>query len=387
MKPGHYDYIIAGAGCAGRSLAIRLLQEPTLADKKILLVDNTRKVSNDRTWCFWEKDADIFEDIVSCRWSTLSFSGTDGDQLLDIHPYQYKLIRSIDFYHYTGQIIAGSKINVIHGRVDNMYNGDEYATAVIDGEKFTAGYIFSSIPYELTTLSSRYTYLLQHFKGWVIETDDAFFDPAKATLMDFYPGDQELTAFFYTLPYSDKKALIEYTVFSDSILSHEQYEHALSDYIENRLGCKAYRITEVEDGCIPMYDQPFRPADKRIIYLGIAGGNAKASSGYAFRYIQQYAAAMVQLLVNGAYPAVVDKYPRRFRFYDSIFLRLLAGNKISGKDIFSRLFSKNEPQQILKFLDNATGFGEEIRIFSTLQKKIFAMEAFNSIKIFLRNKK
>ena len=379
MKPGHYDYIIAGAGCAGRSLAIRLLREPALADKKILLVDNTRKVSNDRTWCFWEKNADIFEDIVSCRWSTLSFSDADRNHLLNIHPYQYKLIRSIDFYHYTSKIITESNIDVIHGNVENMYNGNEYATAVIDGAKITAGYIFSSIPYELTTVSSDYTYLLQHFKGWVIETDVAFFDPGKATLMDFYPGDKAMTAFFYTLPYSDKKALIEYTIFSDSILLHEQYEQALSDYIENRLGCKAYKITEVEDGCIPMFDQQFRKADDRIIYLGIAGGNAKASSGYTFRYIQKHSAVIVQLLASGKYPAAINKYPRRFRFYDSIFLRLLSGNKISGMDIFSRLFTKNRPEQILKFLDNETSFGEEVLIFSTLQKKVFASEAFRTM--------
>jgi lycopene beta-cyclase len=384
MKPPNYDYIIAGAGCAGRSLAIRMLGEPALADKKILLVDNTRKVSNDRTWCFWEKENDIFEDIVSCRWSALSFSGTDGDKLLDIHPYKYKLIRSIDFYYYTDKMIAESKIEVIHGNVDSISNEDGCATAIIEGTKVSARYIFSSIPYELTTASCRYTYLLQHFKGWVIETDVTFFDPQKATLMDFYPGNQEQTAFFYTLPYTDKKALIEYTLFSDTILSHEQYEHALSDYIENRLGCKSYKITEVEDGCIPMYDQPFKQADKRIIYLGIAGGNAKASSGYTFRYIQKHTAAIVQLLAGGKYPAAVHNYPRRFRFYDSIFLRLLSGNKLSGKDIFSKLFAKTRPEQILKFLDNETSLGEEVKIFATLQKKIFAAEA---IKFFLRNKK
>ena len=378
MKPGHYDYIIAGAGCAGRSLVIRLLQEPALADKKILLVDNAHKVSNDRTWCFWEKEPGLFEDIVSNRWSTLLFSTEEGDRLLNIHPYQYKLIRSIDFYHYTGKIIAENKIDVMHGCVESVYNGDGCGTVIIDGVKVTAEYVFSSIPYALTTLSSRYTYFLQHFKGWVIETDHAFFDAGKATLMDFYPENNELTAFFYTLPYSDKKALVEYTIFSESILSHEQYEHALSDYIENRLGCQSYRITEVEDGCIPMYDQPFRPADNRIIYVGIAGGNAKASSGYTFRYIQQHSATIVKLLVSGKYPAA-HNYPRRFRFYDSIFLRLLSGSRLPGKDIFSRLFNKNRPEQILKFLDNETSISEEIRIFSTLQKRIFASEAFKTV--------
>jgi lycopene beta-cyclase len=49
-----FDYLITGAGAAGRSLAYALLRCPALQDKKILLVDRERKTGNDRTWCFWE---------------------------------------------------------------------------------------------------------------------------------------------------------------------------------------------------------------------------------------------------------------------------------------------------------------------------------------------
>lgn len=379
ITSGHYDYIIAGGGCAGRSLAVRLLQEPSLADKKILLVDNSVKTSNDRTWCFWEKEAGIFEDIVSCRWSKLTFKGSDGFNVLDIDPYKYKLVRGIDFYRHTSNIIADSNIEMVYGTVDQISNGDKYATAVIDNVSVSASYIFSSIPYEITMDSPRYTYLLQHFKGWVIETETAFFDPENATLMDFYSGDDDLTAFFYVLPYSNKKALIEYTVFSETLLKNEQYETALKDYILIRLGCSNYQITEIENGCIPMYDHPYKTADNRIIYLGTAGGNAKASTGYTFSYIQQHTAAIVALLAAGKLPAPVYKNKSRFRFYDSIFLRLLSGNKLTGKDIFTRLFARNPAPQILKFLDNDTSAAEEARIFLTLQKRVFAAEAFRTL--------
>ena len=55
-----YDYIIAGAGCAGLSLLMRMNGDPFFADKKILVVDAAGKNQNDRTWCFWEKEPDIF---------------------------------------------------------------------------------------------------------------------------------------------------------------------------------------------------------------------------------------------------------------------------------------------------------------------------------------
>jgi lycopene beta-cyclase len=49
-----YDYIIAGAGCAGYSLLYHLLKDPVLNKKKILVLDSNFEKGNDRTWCFWE---------------------------------------------------------------------------------------------------------------------------------------------------------------------------------------------------------------------------------------------------------------------------------------------------------------------------------------------
>ena len=37
-------------------------------DKKILLMDKEPKTKNDRTWCFWEKEAGFFEEIVYKKW-------------------------------------------------------------------------------------------------------------------------------------------------------------------------------------------------------------------------------------------------------------------------------------------------------------------------------
>jgi lycopene beta-cyclase len=70
-----YDYIISGAGCAGLSLAMHIINSGRLADKKILLIDKDPKRANDRTWCFWEKDKGLFESIVVKEWEKVSFIG------------------------------------------------------------------------------------------------------------------------------------------------------------------------------------------------------------------------------------------------------------------------------------------------------------------------
>ena len=92
-----YDYIIAGAGCAGLSLLMHMIHSGHFEDKKILLVDKDLKKANDRTWCFWEKDPGLFETVVYRRWDRLWFSSQAYKNVLQIEPYQYKMIRGLDF--------------------------------------------------------------------------------------------------------------------------------------------------------------------------------------------------------------------------------------------------------------------------------------------------
>ena len=47
-----FDFIIAGGGAAGLSLAYQLIHSP-LRDRTILIVDKGAKNQNDRTWAFW----------------------------------------------------------------------------------------------------------------------------------------------------------------------------------------------------------------------------------------------------------------------------------------------------------------------------------------------
>lgn len=100
----HYDYIITGAGCAGLSLLMRLLQEPKLNSKSILVIDEKPKTDNDRTWCFWERQAGLFESIVSHNWQYVSFCSDTYTAKLDLQPYVYKMIRGIDFLQLCNQL-------------------------------------------------------------------------------------------------------------------------------------------------------------------------------------------------------------------------------------------------------------------------------------------
>ncbi|PTS99693.1 lycopene cyclase [Pedobacter sp. HMWF019] len=374
----HFDYIIAGGGCSGRSLAIRLLPYLKATNKQALLVDSSIRKVNDKTWCFWEEKPDLFEAVVCKKWHRLSFSSSFIHQESEIYPYEYKMIRSADFYAYTDKmLIENPHIIILKGTVENLYTENELACAVVDGVKYSSDYTFSSIPQIQTKKPERYQYLLQHFLGWIIETEDIIFDAECATLMDFNTSQEVGPSFVYVLPLTSRCALVEYTVFSEQLLAAKDYTDALKDYITQRLQCNRYSIKEQEYGIIPMTDHPIQNQENRVIYLGTAGGYTKGSTGYTFRFIQKHTAAIVEQLLKSGTPNISSIFPKRFRTYDAILLHLLASGRVSGEEIFSTMFQKNKSTQILKFLDNETTPMEELHIFKTLNKKEFARALLN----------
>jgi len=94
-----YDYIIAGAGGAGLSLLHYLMLCSSLASKSILVIDKSFNKTNDRTWCFWNKDDSSFENLVKNRWDTISIHAQGFDKELSMAPFSYKMIQGIDFYN------------------------------------------------------------------------------------------------------------------------------------------------------------------------------------------------------------------------------------------------------------------------------------------------
>lgn len=336
--------------------------------KKILLVDKDGKQQNDRTWCFWETKAGLFESIVYKRWETAWFYGQNFSRLLKLSPYEYKLIRSIDFYKYCFDTIkAHPNFEIRNGAIKSIKSEAAKSWIEIDGEKIEAAYIFNSILFDKPVLKEDEYYLLQHFKGWIIETEKPSFNPGEATLMDFRVSQEQGTTFVYVMPFTPTKALVEYTLFTEKLLEQEQYEKGLNDYISRYLKIERFSIIEEEFGVIPMTNHKFPSADGGIINIGTAGGQTKASSGYTFRFIQKHAARIVENLIKRNNPFIpLPSGPKRFKFYDSTLLHILSHNKLPGDKIFTILFKKNKPQPVLRFLDNESSLKDELQIISSL---------------------
>lgn len=370
-----------GAGCSGLSLLMRILRSPSLSSKSILLIDKAPKSGNDKTWCFWDKGniASFWNEanIVFHEWSDLYVKHPGGDLLLDINSYRYKMIRSEDFYRYCFSIIkAAPNVKVHYGSVSEI---DSEKGWVVCGESsFEGSIIFSSVLLSEPVLKPGGHYLLQHFKGWWLETDKDVFNSAAADLMNFKTSQQNGCTFLYVLPVSNRKTLVEYTLFSEEELEEEAYKNGLRLFIENELGIKNYRVTGEENGVIPMTDIEFPARQGKVFFIGTASGQTKASTGYTFAFIQKQAALIIASLERKGVPGTA-RQARRFNFYDRVLLSILKEKRMAGSAVFYSLFKKNRAVKIFKFLDNETNLAEELVIMNSTKKRVFIPAAIRAL--------
>ncbi|MEJ2004833.1 MAG: lycopene cyclase family protein [Cyclobacteriaceae bacterium] len=371
MSFSSFDIAIVGAGASGMQLAVALTEDPKFNNKEILIIESSGKNKNDRTWCFWEKGKGRWDEIIYRKWDETRFHTGNRSLDLSLSPYSYKMLRAIDFYKYCQDILRQHpNVTWVKDEVKDVSGADP---VLIRGENtYQAKLVFDSRVHpdfhEATDSSIR---LLQHFKGWVIETEEDVFDPNRFVMMDFRLIWKDSTSFTYILPFSQRRALVEFTLFSPSLLNDDEYESMLRTYIADYLGLSEYRITDVETGIIPMSDYPFHQVNtKNHIRIGTAGSWVKPSSGYSFKNSGKNIKKVIENMKAGKSP-VRGLLSPKFRLYDAVFLNVLYHHNELGPRIFSDMYSKNPPQRILKFLDEETSLMEDVKIISSFQKGLF----------------
>jgi lycopene beta-cyclase len=392
----HYDIVIVGGGLSGLTLATELKKQPTLRDQSVLILERDSKTANDRTWCFWAKPDEPLPPVVHCQWERSHFFGENGfATTFDLAPYRYNMIRSGDFYAWAKAFLAQQPaVDWRTVRVDKI----DHATGEVltNSGIFTGKQIFNSAllprpllpdasplypnpPFSVAAqtpidrAAKGYTHLLQHFKGWIIRTEQPVFADGVMTLMDYRMEQGSDTRFVYVLPLAPNRALVEYTVFSPELSPAAAYDEALRLYLQQHLHLTDFHIEESEFGVIPMGDFPLGHIQEgRTVNIGTAAGFVKMSSGYAFmrtqRKIRQFVADWAK---NGHFNVKLLQQNKRFALYDSVLLRVLRNGELGGGSVFTTLFSSLPPTMILRFLDEDTHLGQELRLMNTVPKLPF----------------
>lgn len=379
-----YDYIIAGSGCAGLSLLYRILKDPILNRKEVLVIDRDEKSSNDRTWCYWESQKGIFDSIVTHEWKTLEFLTSDFTQRFDLQNYSYKMIKGIDFYNHILSFAKTFKnVTFKFEKIEKIQTDSNYAFVVTENNKYSSEYVFNSTNLFNPTINTVNS-LLQHFEGWVIKTKKPTFNSKVGTLMDFRLNQENGVTFMYVLPTNSSEALIEYTLFSEKVLNKEKYKAELESYIKNYLKIEQYEIIHKEFGIIPMSLTKFSRnpnSEEKIINIGTAGGFTKASSGYTFQFIQKNSEKIISNLLKGKLPNPKKTFRDKiFEWYDRTVLEVMLSEKMSGKEIFSLMFKNLSPEKILAFLGNESKFADEIKIMNIFPKIPFIIAGIKKLR-------
>ena len=197
--------------------------------------------------------------------------------------------------------------------------------------------------------------------------------------MDFQQNSEQLTTFFYILPYSENEALIEYTVFSTQELDYKKMEPAIAEYISTSLGQKNFEILFKEEGSIPMTTfAASNVISQKITHLGTIAGCSKPSTGYTFHNIQKHCKSIVENLENAASNEKgIWSRKLRYAFYDNIILNIAKKWPKALPNVFFNLFETNPGAEILRFLNEETRFINELKILSKLKFPIFVKSLFH----------
>lgn len=361
------DYIITGAGASGLMLAYRMASDSFFDDKTILIVDKDQNLTNNRTWCFWEKGTGEWDHLLYKTWPKIYFGSDDYSKVIDVSPYRYKMIRSAKFYKALWEIInEKANITFLKAEVNSIVQRDNQVELITDKGNFFGSKIFNSIVINRDYLNQKkYPLLQQHFIGWFIKTESEEFDDTIATFMDFEIPQNSTTAFMYVLPTSKNEALFEYTLFSEKLLTDDAYENAIIDYL-NKKGIKNYTIEETERGAIPMTSYKFHDHNtQNVLNIGTAGGWTKASTGYTFMNTTKKTKELTEFLKK---EQDLRKFLKltKFWFYDLLLLDVLAKYNEDGPKLFSSLFRKTKIQTIFKFLDEDSNLFEDLKIVTAV---------------------
>ncbi|TDB81207.1 lycopene cyclase family protein [Micromonospora sp. KC721] len=361
------DLALVGGGGAG-CLVLDALDRQHLTGLRIAVVDPVRKQGQDRTWAFWGvPDADVAP-LLSATWRQVEVTTPQRRRVLDLAPLRYAMLRSAPLYARAAE--AERRLGVIRftaaaGTLDD--DGTGVTVRDTDGRALVrARWVLDSRPAP-PRRRGRTTWW-QHFRGWWVESAVPVFDPDRAVLMDFRtPQPARGVSFGYVLPVSDRYALVEYTEFAPALIDDAAYDAALRDYT-GRLGVDLTRsmVREVEQGMIPMTDAPFsRRPSARVVRLGTAGGATRPSTGFTFSAMRRQAAQVAGALAAGRPPVPRPAYPGRHRWMDGVALRALDTGAVGGPEFFGRLFDRNPPRRVLRFLDGDTRPVEDLAVMAS----------------------
>ncbi len=378
------DILILGAGCAGTSLAHYL--EDFGYTGKVVLLDSRTKFNREQRWCSWAKLPASLAPLVGKSWQSWTVCDENNSTVRTSENFSYQQIYAPDFFthFHSGWQNSESPVELNTGeKVETVEDNREYVEVKTNRETWRANLVFDARYLGSTNLNNAKkpngVHLHQTFVGWEIEFPRAVFDDSNATLMDFRTAQSDGINFIYVLPYSDREALVESTAFSRNPTDSGNHLNAVTTYIAENFG-DDYDVKAEESGKLPMTTAKIpTKLGERMFAIGVAGGSARPSSGYAFHRIQRQTSEIARAIVEKRrIPQTFAS--RKYDFFDAVFLEALVGNPGLAKDSFLRMFEKVSPDSLIRFLTEESSAADDLAVINALPKLSFGAAGWQSLR-------
>ena len=365
------DYLIAGAGCAGLSLAVHLVEAGVRG--RILLVDSRTEFARDRTWCGWNVRSHPFAGAVTRSWDRWRVVGAAGDVHEAGGSFRYEHIPADRFYALARhRLAAASNVEL---RLGTPLGAIRSTPEGVEADGLAARLAFDSRPAPRKDAPGGAP-LEQRFVGRFVAAPDDVFDAGTVDLMDFRIEIGGV-GFGYVLPFDARHALVEATRVGPPGGDGEALGAAADAYLAARWPGVAFSVEGEERGTIPMVPHGATGFAKgsRVLPIGLAAGAAKPSTGYAFGAIQRASAALAGAVTRfeaGGPPPTAFRYRAcRSEWLDALFLRALTARPEAASGWFARLFERVPPDALVRFLTDEGGVADDLRVVAALPKLAF----------------
>lgn len=362
------DIAILGGGCAGLSVATRL----AAAGRSLQVIEPRTHYTDDRAWSFWRTAPDPFEDCVRASWAHWDVGGPGGMVGRTSPHLRYQSVAAGPFYDRAQSVIDDSPLASLTlgvGASDPRRTDDGWQIETDAGALCANHVIDTRTPQRIPTYG-------QYFLGREIRTERAVFDPARVQLMQFRPARSRGVDFVYILPFAPDRALVEVTSFAPASPGRAVFEEWLQAEIA-ALSPGATEVLREEAGALPMEVGYGESPDDGVIRMGLGGGAARPSTGYAFTRIQAQADRVAAALRRGAHPQMRLDGPGT-RFMDRVFLQVLQTMPERGPALFEALFRNAAPDRLERFLSGSVHPVDRLAVMTSLPTLPFLRAALVS---------
>ncbi|MEE2695108.1 MAG: lycopene cyclase family protein [Pseudomonadota bacterium] len=360
MIDKNFDIIIIGAGVSGLILANEIL---TRTRKSVLILEREKKIGREKNLCFWNIPKNVVSNKADNRWKNISLIMNGKKTTLKEEGIEYLRIKYQNLYKFfVNRIIKydNSKI-LMNQAVSQVKVKKDHVLVSANEVIYKSKLLFDS---RMEKIEEGRDKLKQHFYGAEITFEEDILDNNEIILMDIQDKEDSFN-FFYILPLTKKKALIETTYFSSKLLNIGYYKKDLNSYLLNKYNGKKYTIGFEEIGVIPMYKIKNINL-KNCIKIGVAGNWAKQSTGYSLQNSFIYSKQIVDCILDNKYPRL--KYNKFISFLDQTFCNFILKYPEKSKLFFENFFKKNKLSTLVNFLNNSASAYDILKIILRLPK-------------------